>query len=193
MAATAGGDHRAAGEVAALSRAARQTPCSGIMRDFEKRPMVMSEKKTRRRNGGWRMCRILRNRDFSLQLWELLLERIVQPFGTDTAAEVPVASAGLPARPERMGRSSRCREPAPAPPIPGSPRRSWMTSSASSCSRMPAAPGAVITPNSRRRTEACGYIISRKPDGRPLSQSRGSAAPTAPTRRHRREFAHRGR
>ena len=75
---------------------------------------------------------------------------------------------------------------APARPISPRPPPSWMTTSASSSSPMPAAPGAATTPSCRRGISGCASTTCSNPAGRPTPPSRVWAAPTAPTRRSRR-------
>ena len=79
------------------------------------------------------------------------LDQILHRFGTDTVAEVTGRSRRIVKRGDRL-----CIETRPPRRISPRPPPSWMTTSASWCSPMPAAPGAAITPisaakNQRRR------------------------------------------
>ena len=78
------------------------------------------------------------------------LDQIVQRFGTDMVAEVTGRSRRIVRK--RATASIACRrEPRRLRQSRRDARPSWMTTSASSSSPTPAAPGAAITPSSRRR------------------------------------------
>ena len=110
------------------------------------------------------------------------LDQILHRFGTDLVAEVTGRSRRIVKR-RSTGFASR-----PAPPRRISPRPplSWTTTSASSSSPTPAAPGAAITPISAAAISASASITCWSRAGRPTPRSRASAARTAPTRSSRR-------
>ena len=110
------------------------------------------------------------------------LDQILHRFGTDLVAEVTGRSRRI-VKPRVTASASR---PAPPRRILPRPPPSWMTTSASWSSPMPAAPGAAITPISAARTSAGASITCWSPAGAPMRRSRDWAAPTAPTRSSRR-------
>ena len=114
------------------------------------------------------------------------LDQIVQRFGTDIVAEVTGRSRRIVRKRGGMASIDWSSRTAPAPPTSARPRRSWMTSNASSSSPTPAVPGVPITRSFLQRTGACAHIICWRPDGRPMPPSRDWAGPTVPTRRSRR-------
>ena len=109
------------------------------------------------------------------------LDQILHRFGTEMVAEVTGRSRRIVKR--ETGSASR---PGPLRRISPRPRLSWMTTSASWSSPMPAAPGAAITPISAPAISASASITCWSRAGRPMRRSRVSGARTAPTRNSRR-------
>ena len=112
---------------------------------------------------------------------DLALDQVLHRFGMTPSPRSPAAAAassgaasGSASRRGRLPRISRKRAP------------SWTTTSASSSSPTPAAPGAAITRISTPKTSASASITCSSPAGGPMPQSRVSGARTAPTRSSRR-------
>ena len=113
------------------------------------------------------------------------LDQIVQRFGTEQVAEVTGRSRRIVKQRSATATGSASR---PGRPPPISPRRppSRMTTSASWCSAMPAAPAAATTPISLARISAGACTTCSSRAGRPTPPSRVWAARTAPIRSSRR-------